>query len=67
MKCGTLRYIDLVTGLGKARNVYKTFVAKTHWKEWLLGRPKRRLEENIKDGHQGICCNDGRGLEVSES
>jgi hypothetical protein len=47
-----MRWARLIARLGESRGAYRVLVGKPEGKEQ-LGRPRNRLEDNIKMNHQG--------------
>ena len=47
-----INWVGHVAGMGERRGVYRILVVKSEGKR-LLGRARRRCEDNIKDGSSG--------------
>ena len=55
IKSRRMRWAGLVACMGKRRGVYRALVGKPEGKR-PLGRPRRRLEDNIKMDLQEVGC-----------
>ena len=53
-----MRWAGYVARMGKIRGVYRVLMGKTEGKI-LLGRPRRRWEDNIKRDFQAVGCGEG--------
>jgi hypothetical protein len=51
--------------MGERRSLYSVLVGKPEGKR-PLGRPRRRLEYNIKMGHQGVGCGFMNWIELAQ-
>jgi len=66
VKSRRIRLDGHVARMGERRGVYRILVGKTEGKR-LLGRPRRRWEDNIKIGHQEVGCWCMDWIELAEN
>ena len=60
-----MRWAGYVARMGERRGVYRVLVGKPEGKR-LLGRPRRRREDNIKMGLQEVGCGTMDWIELTQ-
>ena len=65
IKSRRMRWAGLVACMGKRRGVYRALVGKPEGKR-PLGRPRRRLEDNIKMDLQEVGCGCTDWIELAQ-
>ena len=64
IKSRRMRWVEHIARMGERRGVYRVLVGKTEGKR-LLGRPRRRWENNIKMDLQEMGCRDMDWIELA--
>ena len=65
IKSRIMKWVGHVAGMGERRGVYRVLVGKSEGKS-LLGRPRRRWEDNIKIDLQEVGCGGMDWIEVAQ-
>ena len=65
LKSRRLRWAGHVASMEESRNAYRVIVGKSEGKR-PLGRPRRRLEDNIKMHLRVVDCNPGEWIDLAE-